>query len=62
MYKSSSNSKIEVVKDDDFIAESNVSSDISSLNPNEGDKGLKRTLKSRHLSVSIMTDVAVHFN
>ncbi|CAO3643773.1 unnamed protein product [Mucor hiemalis] len=51
MYKSSSNSKIEVVKDDDFIAESNVSSDISSLNPNEGDKGLKRTLKSRHLSM-----------
>lgn len=53
MYKATSDSKVEVVKDDIFVAPSNASSDnISSLNPNQSDKGLKRTLKARHLSVS----------
>lgn len=34
-----------------------VSSSISttSIDPNEPDKGLKRTLKSRHLTVSVIT-------
>lgn len=55
MYKSTSTSKIEVtsIKEevDGVKVSSGSSSDISSLNPNEGDKGLKRTLKARHLTV-----------
>jgi amino acid permease len=53
MYKATNNSKVEVatIKDDEVISSSNISTDNYSLNPNESDKGLKRTLKSRHLSV-----------
>ncbi|GAA5805953.1 hypothetical protein HPULCUR_011480 [Helicostylum pulchrum] len=55
MYKSTSTSKIEVtsIKEevDGVKVSSGSSSDISSLNPNEGDKGLKRTLKARHLTM-----------
>jgi amino acid permease len=35
----------------EVISFGSSTSDISSLNPNGGDKGLKRTLKSRHLTV-----------
>lgn len=56
MYKSTNNSKIEVTSikeevDGVKVSSGSSSSDISSLNPNEGDKGLKRTLKARHLTV-----------
>lgn len=36
-----------------ITASGSSTSDISSLNPNEGDNGLKRTLKSRHLTVNV---------
>lgn len=58
MYKATNNSKVEVsTKEQTEIlkvgSSSSSTSDISSLNPNDGDKGLKRTLKSRHLAVNL---------
>lgn len=56
MYKAGSHSKVEIstneqTEDIKVSTSSSSTSDISSLNPNAGDKGLKRTLKSRHLAV-----------
>lgn len=54
MYKSTSKTDVPAFKEDvgiNMTIES-TSSATSSLNPNEGDKGLKRTLKARHLTVN----------
>lgn len=63
MYKATSNSKVEVSTREQTenlkVSASSSTSDISSLNPNDGDKGLKRTLKSRHLAVNILFYVYV---